>query len=176
MAVPRYSPEQQFLNRIALFTDDNALLADPRPAIEHVFELAPLPHLQEKWREYSLIAIQEGNQLEEGHAACLDYFNRLELLVEAAWLAIANDAPESLSFEDFFGEITLSEWKRILDSWRTAVMANHALDESVETVHLLTCFLKMIQLLDDAFTWLKTSDEDEQLKDRVPDYLLAPAV
>lgn len=163
MAAYSISQEQQFLNRLALFTGENAIAANPVPAIEHFFALAPESVLKSKWQRYSMLAFDSKNMLAGDAPDCIDYFERLELLFEACYLLYTREDASNPSFVSFFTELSLGSWKKIIESWRNAAISNHSIVDSLEPPFLLGTYLQIHEIIDAAGNWLRNTDAPNHL-------------
>ncbi len=165
MSINRQPNEQQHLNRLALFSGDDAMQADPVPAMKHCFDLAQVSRLREFWKQYSLVAYDGSRQLAQGHGTCMDFFDRLELLVETCWLIRIQASPVFDPFAQEMSNYSLAEWKNLLHIWRGAVLSRHSLGEELETTTMLNAFLCIDQLLVAANAWLEDHQNRYMLED-----------
>ncbi|MFT4023983.1 MAG: hypothetical protein QM664_09405 [Flavihumibacter sp.] len=166
--------EQQFLNRTALFTEGNAWEASPLDALEHVFALDNTAALIDRWKRYSMAALrQTQNALD--CAGCIDYFERVELLLETAYILHVKSRKE-LPFGKLFDVLSLGAWKKSLECWRNACMSNHSVIESVDPGFILVIYDDIPRLLEDGWQWyLANTDSSSTIEEAFPVYLLRRA-
>lgn len=166
--------DQQFLNRIALLTEGDAWKASPVEAMEHVFALDSKPALADRWKRYSLAALQQA-QSNIDCSGCIDYFERVELLVEAVYILHTKNRKELL-FGPFFDILSLGAWKKSLECWRNACLSNHSAIESIDPGFILVIYNDILQLLEDAWQWyVANTDMPSVTEEPFPVYLLRPA-
>lgn len=169
--IHRRPEDQQFLNRTALFTEGNAWEISPVETMEHVFALDSKPALADRWKRYSLAALRQ-TQSNIDCSGCIDYFERVELLVETAYILYVKSRKE-LPFGRFFDILSLGAWKKSLECWRNACLSNHSAIESIDPGFILIIYNDVLQLLEDAWQWYAANtDIPSAAEESFPAYLL----
>ncbi|KIC94692.1 hypothetical protein [Flavihumibacter solisilvae] len=148
-----------YLNRLALYTREDPLKADPQEIYAYFFDLEQPAEICNRLLHYCTTAAGSGSPVEGKLASsrAVGFFQKLELLTEISYLVYAgvisikpaNEPRQPLAvLKDCFQYKSLGEWKELAESWCDCCLTGQSITDFIDAQDILLSVFNWWKLID----------------------------